>query len=175
MHTLCVKIWLVTKEIGPRLLTWVNIMLLFIGCLSKSCWKLFSLHRRLSDVLKWKRPPKRAVGRKSKYASNDDSNTAPSPFDVLEAHHTRLSGMTGGNKSTPTGRPSASAKGKAAVGMCHHEGINAICRVALGPREGQVLHPLTEGSVLLNSPPSTLPHSQDCYSRLRLTKDRWGG
>ncbi|XP_071797988.1 E3 ubiquitin-protein ligase TRIP12-like isoform X1 [Asterias amurensis] len=71
---------------------------------------------RLSDVLKWKRPPKRAVGRKSKYASNDDSNTTPSPFDVLEAHHTRLSGMTGGSKSTPTGRPSASAKGKAAVG-----------------------------------------------------------
>ena len=78
--------------------------------------------RRLSDVLKWKRPPKRAVGRKSKYASNDDSNTTPSPFDVLEAHHTRLSGMTGGSKSTPTGRPSASAKGKAAVGKLKQRG-----------------------------------------------------
>ncbi|XP_038050611.1 E3 ubiquitin-protein ligase TRIP12-like isoform X2 [Patiria miniata] len=125
---------------------------------------------RLSDVLKWKRPPKRTVGRKSKYASNDDSSTSPSPFDVLEAHHTRLSSMavTGAGKSTPTGRPSAAAKGKAAIGKNSGASQRSSFLSSLNPsrwgRSNSSGNGVTPASGNSNSSGSTPPSDKSSFS-----------
>ena len=83
--------------------------------------QFFDNFRRLSDVLKWKRPPKRTVGRKSKYASPDEPS-ANSPFDVLDAQ-ARIGGAVSipipPPSKTLTGRPSSS-KGKSASGKIYN-------------------------------------------------------